>query len=331
MSPAPVDQLDHLDRLEQAHHAGQHAEHAGGAARRRQLGRRRSRVEAAVARALVGVEDRQLALEAEDRRRDDRGLEPHARVVQQVARREVVEAVDDHVVPLDDLHDVVGAEPDGVLLDLHVRVDLVDRDLGGVDLRHADAVVRVRDLALQVREVDHVVVDDPERADARGGEVERRRRAEPARAEQEHLGVEQLHLPLEPDLGDQQVARVALALLGGERARNVDVVAAVLPERDAAAHRRDVLVAEQLLKRVGGERRAAARGAVEDHALRAVVADGALDARLQMAARHVDGARQMRLLELVLLAHVDDHRAVSACRSGEARGPRAGPPPRSAP
>src|SRR5919199_1123104 len=50
--------------------------------------------------ALVGVEDRQLPLEPEDRGGDDGNLEPHARVVEQVARREVVEAVDDHVVAL---------------------------------------------------------------------------------------------------------------------------------------------------------------------------------------------------------------------------------------
>ena len=206
-----------------------------------------------------------------------------------------------------------GAEPHRVLLDLHVRVDVVDRDLGRVDLRHADAVVRVGDLALQVRQVDHVVVDEADRADPRRRQVERRGRAEPAGAEQQHLRVEELHLPLEPDLRDEHVARVALALLRGERARDLDLVAAVLPERDAAAHGRDVLVAEQVLERLGGEGGAVARGAVEDHALRAV-AHGALDAGLEVGARHVQGTRQMRLLELVLLAHVDDHGPVAVLR-----------------
>ena len=84
---------------------------------------------------------------------------------------------------------------------------------------HADAVGGVDDLALQVGDVDHVVVDDAERADARRGEVERGRRAEPAGAEQQHLGVEQLLLALGADLGQQQVAAVALALLGREASR----------------------------------------------------------------------------------------------------------------
>ena len=86
--------------------------------------------------------------------------------------------------------------------------------LGRVDLRDADAVGGVDDLALEVREVDHVVVDDAERADAGRREVERGRRAEAAGAEQEDLRVEQLLLALDADLGEQEVARVALALLG---------------------------------------------------------------------------------------------------------------------
>ena len=180
------------------------------------------------------------------------------------------------------------------------------------------------DLALQVGEIDDVVVDDADRADAGGGQVERGRRAEAAGTEQEHLGVEQLQLALEPDLRDEHVARVALALLGRERARDLDLIAAVLPERDAPAHGRDVLVAEQVLHRLRGEGGAVARGAVQDHALVAL-ADRALDTRLEVRTRHVHGAGQVRLLELVLLAHVDDHGTVAVgCPLG-ARAPR---PPR---
>ena len=47
----------------------------------------------------------------------------------------------------------------------------MDGDLGGVDLGHADTVVGVGDLALQVGEIDHVVVDDAERAHPGRGEI----------------------------------------------------------------------------------------------------------------------------------------------------------------
>ncbi len=172
---------------------GQHAEHAALGARRRELGRRRRREEAAVARALVRLEDRHLALEAVDRAVHDRDPVPDRRVVDEVARREVVGAVDDDVPAVgEDPVDVLGGEPLLVGDHLDVRVQRLDRPLGRLDLRPAERVGRVDDLALEVRRVDDVVVDDAEAADARGGEVERRGRAEAAGADQQHLRVEQL-------------------------------------------------------------------------------------------------------------------------------------------
>src|SRR5437763_7150436 len=109
------------------------------------------------------------------------------------------------------------------------------------------------------------------------------------------------------------MSRVALALLGGQRLGDLDLEAAVLPQCDAAGHGLDVLVTELLKHRVRGERGALPGGAVGDHALR-LVRCGAFDARLEMPARHVHGARQMRLLELMLLPDVDDDVAVVAIR-----------------
>ena len=264
--------------------------------------------EAAVAGALVGREDRKLALEAQDGRADHRDLQAHGGVVEQVAGGEVVDAVDDDVVALDDLHDVGGVEADGVLVDPYVGVELVDRLLGGVDLRHADAGGGVDDLALQVGQVDHVVVDDAQRADAGRGEVQRDRRAQAAGAQQQHLGVEQLLLALEADLAEQEVAGVALALLRGELAGDLDVVAAVLPQRVAAGHGDDVLV-PQLGERGGAEGRALAGGAVEDHALGAI-GGTALDARLQVGAADVLGSGEVAGGELVVLPDVHDDGAL---------------------
>jgi hypothetical protein len=70
-----------------------------------------------------------------------------------------------------------------------------------------------------------------------------------------------------------------------------------------AVHGGDVLVAELLAQRVGGERGALARGAVEDDALVAIL-DRALDPRLQVAARHVLGAGDVAGVPLLGVAHV---------------------------
>ena len=64
----------------------------------------------------------------------------------------------------------------------------------------------MQDLPLQVRLVDDVEVHDADRADARGREVERGRRAEAARAHEEHPGALQLALPRDADVGEDEVA-----------------------------------------------------------------------------------------------------------------------------
>ncbi len=198
---------------------------------------------------------------------------------------------------------------DWVLHDVHVGVDRLDRLLRRVHLRHAHAVGRVDHLALQVGQVDDIVVDDPQRAHPGRRQVQRSRGAEPAGAEQQDLRVEQLLLAVGPDLGDQRVTRVALALLGRERARDLDLVPAVLPQRDSPRHRRHFRVPEVLFERARAVRRAVTRRAVKDH-VRVAVGHDALDPRLQVAPRDVLGAGQVARGELVGLAHVDQRDAL---------------------
>ena len=142
------------------------------------------------------------------------------------------------------------------------------------------------------------IVPTPAAARYEGG-----RRAEPAGAEEEHLGVEQLELALLGDLGEQQVAVVAVALLGGERLRDPPRTALVLPAVEPADQETTSLVAE-VGERLGGEHRAHPGRAVDDDGRR-LVGDPALDLELEPAAGHVDGAGDRPLLVLVGLADVE--------------------------
>src|SRR6202035_2554828 len=164
-------------------------------------GGRRLRVEAAVAGAVVRPEHGRLAVETVDRAPHVRLVQQHARVVHQVAGREVVRAVDDQVVRLEDLHHVVRVKPRLVQDDLDGPVGLFDRLLGRLRLRLAYVGDAVNDLALQVRLVDGVEVDDAERAHAGRGQVKQRRGAEAARAPDKDLRVLQAVLPGHGALG----------------------------------------------------------------------------------------------------------------------------------
>ena len=79
----------------------------------------------------------------------------------------------------------------------------------------------VDDLALQVGLVDHVELDDADGADAGGGEVQQRRRAQPARADDQHLGVLQPLLPVHAQVGDDQVPAVARDLFARQLGRRL--------------------------------------------------------------------------------------------------------------
>ena len=135
---------------------------------------------------------------------------------------------------------LLGVEADAVLDHVDVGVERFDEEARRLGLRHPDPLGVVDHLALQVGGVDDVVVDEADRADPGRGEVERGRRAEAAGAEQQHLRVQQLQLAVDADLGQQRVARVALALLGGHAGGGDDRQPLLLPGEDAARHRGDV-------------------------------------------------------------------------------------------
>ena len=88
--------------------------------------------------------------------------------------------------------------------------------LGAVGLRHADSVGAVDHLSLQVRQRDAVVVDNAERADAGGGEIFEHRRAEPARAYDQHPRTLQPLLAGAADFGQHDVAGIAFEFFVGE-------------------------------------------------------------------------------------------------------------------
>ena len=246
-----------------------------------------------------------------------RHAELHRGVVEQVAAGEVVGSVDHHVVPVEDVHDVVGAEANVIGDDVYVRVDRGEGLLGRVDLAFTDPVQVVEDLALEIRLVDHVHVDDADPSHPGGRQVQGGRRTQTAGSQQQDAGVQQLQLALLAHLGQEHVALVAVALVGTQGARGAPVAALILPTVEAAVHGDHVGVA-QLLEGVGGERRADPAGTHDDEWLVPVV-DPTLDAGLEVAPRDVDRVGNRPLLELVGLADVEEEVAGSQQRLGARR------------
>src|SRR5215204_5095210 len=216
LAPAE-DELDGLVRLNRADDAGQHPQHTTFGAGGYEAGRRRLRIEAAVARAALRPEDARLPLEAEDRAVDVGLARQHARVVDEIARRKIVRPVHDHVVFAEQSERVLARQARLVRLDLHVRVDVVEAVARRLDLRPPDVLCAVDDLALEVRGVHHVEVHDAERADAGRRQIHPRRRAQAPRPDHQHARGFELALTLDADLGHDEVTTVTRYLVVRER------------------------------------------------------------------------------------------------------------------
>src|SRR5439155_5780533 len=106
------EQLDGLHGLDGPDYPRQNAQHTRLGAGRSQLGGRRLGDHAAVAGPDLRSEHGGLALESEDRAVDHGDALQERRVVHEIARREVVGAIHDDAVTVDDVEDVVGAQPD---------------------------------------------------------------------------------------------------------------------------------------------------------------------------------------------------------------------------
>src|SRR5215204_6097171 len=205
--------LDRFVCLDRPDNARQYTEHTTFRARRHEAGRRRLRIQAAIARALLGPEDARLTFKPENRAVDVWLAAQHTRVVHEIARGKVVSAVDDDVVVAEESHRVVTRETRLVRFDLDVRIDIAQTIARAFDLATAEIFGAVNDLSLKVRLFNHIEVDDADAADTGCREIHSDGRAESASSDHQHARCFQFSLPLHADLGHDQVTAVAQDLL----------------------------------------------------------------------------------------------------------------------
>ena len=98
-------------------------------------------------------------------------------------------------------------------LQRHMRIELLDHRRRARRLGHADVGRGMDHLALQVRQRHRVVVDNADGADAGGGEIEERRRAEPARADHQHTRALERVLAGSADLAQHDMAGIAFEFI----------------------------------------------------------------------------------------------------------------------
>ena len=98
-------------------------------------------------------------------------------------------------------------------INLHVGVDLLDGVPGTVDLLATHIAGAMQDLTLKVGEIDRVKIDQADPSDASCRKIEGDRGTKPTGSDAEDAGRLDPLLPLEGNLGHDEVARIARDLV----------------------------------------------------------------------------------------------------------------------
>src|SRR6266513_1822995 len=207
--PAAEDQLDRFHRLDGADDSGQNAEDAAFRARRHKSRRRRFRIEAAVARTIGHAKNGGLPFKPENRTVHVWLPQQDTCVINKIPRGEIVSPIDDDVEVLEEFERVGAGQLRFERLDLNVWIEVRKARARGFALRLAYVAGAKRNLTLEIGEVDDIKVYQPEFAHARGRKVQAKWCAEPARADEQYLGVLQLELPLHANFRHDEVPAVA--------------------------------------------------------------------------------------------------------------------------
>src|SRR4030095_5003814 len=137
------DEFNRLGRLYHSNNPGQNSQDTGLTSRRHHTRRGWGGEQAAVAWANMRLEHTGLPFKLENAAMHYRLAGEESGIVDQIARRKVIAAVDDDVIVLKDSHDIIHRQTLVIEAHLHVRIKRVDRLLGRFGLRHANAVSTV--------------------------------------------------------------------------------------------------------------------------------------------------------------------------------------------
>src|SRR5208282_5915086 len=117
-----------------------------------------------------------LTVKPKNRSVNIRLLRQNTDIVRKIASRKIIRSIDNNVVILDHLHRVLASKQHVMQIDLDVRIDGFDPVPGGVQFFAANVVGTVQNLALQIRKIDDIEIDEAYSADTGGGKVKRNRR-----------------------------------------------------------------------------------------------------------------------------------------------------------
>lgn len=217
----PAQDLERLGCLQRADDSGGGAEDAGlGAVGNDVLGRRLVK-ETAIARRRSRLHREDLPFKAQDAAENKRNAQKYGGIVGQELRSEVIRGFDDEIVAAQIAGRVrrIQAIVDG--LDFDVRVELDEMPRGSEGLGLADVGGVVEDLALEIREIQPIAVNEADVPDTGRGQIQQCRRPEAPGTDDEDPGRLKAFLAGAADLFKKDVPRVAAEFFPEKQTRLV--------------------------------------------------------------------------------------------------------------
>ena len=226
-----------LSRLDCAKHSGNCAKHSSLLAvwHRTRLGRR---VEQTTVTCRTRNVSKRLTLETQYRTMAVSLAVLYAHIVYQEFSIEIVRAINHKIVVLDDVGSIVGGEKLVVSNHIYVRVHRQDTLARRLNLALANVIGRMDYLPLKIAQINHITVNNAKRAHASRRQIHKHRRAQSARAYNEHLAIANLLLTFCTDAFQYDVARISLLLLVGKLKHNLSFVN-ILYHKSGNRHSKD--------------------------------------------------------------------------------------------
>ena len=153
-----------------------------------------------------------LAIETQDTTMRERLSCHHTSIIDEELHGEVVGAINDEIIFLDDVERIRRVEEFVVGVHFHIRVDGFDFLLSAHHLRHAHILGEMDDLTLEVGKVHHIGINDTDASDAGGSEIEQDGCPQSASPHHKYTGIHSLFLTLHANIRQQDMSGIALYL-----------------------------------------------------------------------------------------------------------------------
>ena len=126
-----------------------------------------------------------------------------------------------------------------------IGIQCVQTRLRRARLVETDTLAGVQDLALQIAPINHIVVDQGQCPNSGRSEIQRSGRTQPTGTDNQDPALQQGVLSFQADLGQQQMAGVALPLICAQTHRDFERKSFRLPANEAAGYGTNIAVSDR--------------------------------------------------------------------------------------